>query len=167
MKAPALADMVAFAAMSERRATDNGLRAAGVAVDDRDDLVQDVLLLAVRAAEEKRLAWEQRSALQRWLFVVAYRCGLEHVQRAEVRARCEGTHENEPVAPSAEDRYLVRETLTLAARATSSERWRCLRAWANGVDVTTIARRERIAVPTVYNRIRLAREDIRAALRRR
>ena len=163
---PALADLIAFVIMSERPVIERALQRVGVTDDDAEDVAQDVLVLAVQAAQHGRLRWEDRDTLRRWLYVVAFRFGVAHLQRVQVRARYEGTHENEPVAPSAEDRYLVRETLAIAARSTTPERWKTLRAFASGIDVADIARREGLTVPGVYNRIRLARADIRAALAR-
>ena len=106
--------------------------------------------------QHDRLAWDRRGALVRWLAVVAYRHGLAHLRREELRARYEGTHVNEPIGPSAEERYLVREALALAARATSAARWRTLRAWASGIDVADIARREPRAHRSAH-RLRLDR----------
>ena len=166
MKPPTVADMVAAAIIRERDNVTRTLQAAGVPDADVEDIAQEVTILAVTTAQAERVAWKRRDTLRRWLFVVAYRHALGHLQRAQVRIRYEGTHENEPIAPSAEDRYLVRETLAIAARSTTPERWRCLRAWANGHDVGEIARRERLTVPGVYNRIRLARRDIRADMAR-
>lgn len=167
MTAPTLADMIAIVIMAERRTIEKALEWAGVDAADRDDLVQDVVILAVDAAQQGRVAWQHRASLVRWLHVVASRCALDYQGRAARRELPHAHPEDGRVVPSAEELYLRREALALAARATSAARWRCLRAWASGVDVATIARRERIAVPTVYGWIDRARRDIRKALARR
>ena len=167
MTAPTLADMIALVVLSERRTIERALQRAGVAAEDIPDVEQDVLVFAVQAAQDGRLRWEDRAARIRWLYVVALRRGIAHVRRVELRARYERTHDTERLAPSAEDRYLVRETLRIAATSTTPERWRCLRGWANGVPLAAIARREGLTPPGVYSRIERARRDIRAAFRRR
>ena len=163
---PALADVIARTIMRERDTITRALQSAGVAPGDVDDVCQDVVLVALAAAQDGRLAWQHRASLVRWLHVVASRHALDYQGRAARRELPEADPVDVRLVPSAEDLYLSRETLRIAATSTTPERWRVLRAWANGVDVATIARRERIAVPTVYNRIRLAREEIRAALAR-
>lgn len=164
---PALADVIARTIMRERDTITRALQSAGVAPGDVDDVCQDVVLVALATAQDGRMAWQHRASLVRWLHVVASRHALEYQRRAARRELPEAEPVDVRLVPSAEDRYLVRETLALAARSTTPERWRCLRAWANGVDVATIARREGLTPPGVYNRIRLAREDIRAGLARK
>ena len=162
----ALADVIARAILAERRTIERALQRAGVAAEDIPDVEQDVLVFAVQAAQDGRMRWEDRAARIRWLYVVALRRGLAHVRRVELRARYERTHDTERLAPSAEDRYIVRETLALAARSTTPARFRALRAWASGIDAATIARREGLTAPGVYSRIERARRDIRAAFAR-
>ena len=165
MTAPTLADLIAFAVLSERRTIEKALEWAGVDAADRDDLVQDVVILAVDA-QRGSLAWQHRASLVRWLHVVASRHALDYQGRAARRELPEAHPEDARTVPSAEDLYLMRETTRSAARSTTPERWRALRAWANGVHVADIARREGLTVPGVYSRIQAARVDIRAALRR-
>ena len=122
--------------------------------------------MALAAAQADRMAWQHRASLVRWLHVVASRHALDYQGRAARRELAEADPADVRLVPSAENRYLMRETLALAARATSAPRWRCLREWANGVAVADIGRRERLTMPGGYNRIEGARRDIRAALAR-
>jgi DNA-directed RNA polymerase specialized sigma24 family protein len=79
------------------------------------------------------------------------------------------------VAPSPEDRWLEQEAaveqaeeLCRLSRATTPERWRVLRAYVlDGRTVTEIACAEQAGPATIYNRIALARRDLRAAVLRR
>ena len=162
----ALASVIAAAIMRERGTITRTLKAAGIPEADAEDVCQDVILVALAAAQEGRLSWERRPTLQRWLYVVACRHALAYQQRAARRELLYAHVEDARTVPSVEELYINRETLRIAARSTTPERWRALRLWANGGDVADIARREGIAVPTVYNRIRLAREDFKAAARR-
>lgn len=82
-----------------------------------------------------------------------------------------------PKAPSAEDIALAEEAraelssevnLDALGAATTPAAWRAFYAWAMlSVQVDVIADSERVPVPTIYNRIRLAREDLQAFVRRR
>lgn len=92
---------------------------------------------------------------------------MAYQQRAARRELLFAHVEDARTVPSAEELYINRETLRIAARSTTPERWRTLRSWASGVDVVALGRRENLASASVYNWIRLAREDIRKALRRR
>jgi DNA-directed RNA polymerase specialized sigma24 family protein len=163
---PALADVIARTIMRERDTITRALQSAGVAPGDVDDVCQDVVLVALAAAQEGRMAWQHRASLVRWLHVVASRHALDYQGRAARRELPEAYPEDARLVPSAEDRYLLRETLRNAAASTTPERWRCLRGWAAGVPVATIARREGLTAPGVYSRIERARRDIRAAFAR-
>lgn len=162
-----LADVIAAAIMRERATITRTLRAAGVPDADVGDIAQEVTTLALYAAQAERVAWERRPTLQRWLYVVAYRHALAYLQLAARRELPHADPEDERTSPSAEERYIARETIRIAARAASPADWRALRAWCNGVPTAEIARREGITTRGVYSRIRTARVDIRAALRRR
>jgi hypothetical protein len=50
-------------------------------------------------------------------------------------------------------------------RATTPERWRVFRAYVvDGMAVTAIARAEQTTPASIYNRLSLARRDLRAAI---
>lgn len=164
---PALADVIARTIMRERDIITRALQSAGVAPGDVDDVCQDVVLAALAAAQDGHLAWQHRASLVRWLHVVAPRHALDYQGRAPRRELPEAEPEDLRLVPSAEGRYLLRETLALAAKSTTPERWRALRAWCNGVPVAEIVRREGLTVPGVYSRLERARRDIRSARERR
>jgi DNA-directed RNA polymerase specialized sigma24 family protein len=82
-----------------------------------------------------------------------------------------------PSEPSPEDAVLAAEaraalaaelSLDALAAATTPALWRAFYAHTVlGVPVEVIADSERVSAATIYNRIRLARDDLRAALRRK
>lgn len=84
---------------------------------------------------------------------------------------------NVPSEPSPEEAVLAAEaraelaselSLDALGAATAPALWRAFYAYAVlGVPVEVIADSERVPVPTIYNRIRLARRDLRESLRRR
>ena len=56
--------------------------------------------------------------------------------------------------------------LRFLRKNTTPERWRAVMARAKGISAADIARREHCPPATIYNRLRLAREDFDRALRR-
>ena len=68
--------------------------------------------------------------------------------------------------PGAEPLFLARELLRFLRGSTTPERFRAVMAYAKGIPASDIARREGVLVATIYDRIRRAREDFRAALAR-
>lgn len=139
--------------------------AAGVAPRDVDDVVQLVAVAAARAAEKDEVRWSTPDAFRSWVYVVALRAAARHAEEA-LRETLAPREEPVPV-PTCEGRYEAIETLAILRASTTPERWRALTSYARGVPIAEIARRAGLSVPGAYNRIRLAREDIRAALRRR
>jgi DNA-directed RNA polymerase specialized sigma24 family protein len=60
-----------------------------------------------------------------------------------------------------------RSNLDALGAATLPAAWRAFYAWSLlNVSVDVIAESERVPVPTIYNRLRIAREDLRAFVRR-
>lgn len=160
---PAL-DAVALAAYSERDVIEKELARGGVAEHDIEDAVQDVLMTALHAAERGTLAFSPRWAFRSWLRTVARRQANVYRQRAALAALLPKEEPHE--APSPEDRYLAREMLRVLAASTTPERWKTMRSYAAGISVHEIAKRDGIRAASVYNRLRLAREDFAAALAR-
>ena len=131
----------------------------------RDDLRQEVVITAWTCARRGAFRWSCPRAMRAFLRTVTIRTvygwWASHPITVELR------EEHEPTtALDAERRYLGKEAMALARRATTPERWRAIAAYAKGIPVSAIARREGIPVATVYNRIRDARRDIGTALRR-
>lgn len=140
------------------------LRSYGVSEGDVPDLRQNVILLALRAAQRGILRWNEPRALAAWLGVVSRRAARAwhktNPRTSELR------DEEHPEALAPEALYIARETLALLRRSTTPERFRAVMAYAKGIAASDIARRERVPVATIYDRIRRAREDFAAALAR-
>ena len=110
----------------------------------------------------------ERIARGRWLYVVLVRYA-QQLQQARARAieRASGELAEEPAVESAESVTSARQILAQLQQCTTRERWR---AWlmheVDEVPVPEIARQERRPQATIYNRLRLAREDFAAAFAR-
>ncbi len=139
--------------------------AAGVDPRDVEDIVQLVAVAAARAAEKGDVTWSTSDAFRSWVYIVALRDALRYAERA--RRDVVGPQEEPEVTPTCEGRYEAIETLAILRASTTPERWKALASYARGVPIAEIARRAGLSVPGTYNRIRLARDDMRAALRRR
>jgi len=137
---------------------------------DIEDAVQDTLSAAacgwIAMVLPPHIA--EDTARRRWVLgILAHKAS--HYRRAAQRA-ARGTPvkiAHDDARPSAEGPVAARATLRTLEAATTPERWR---AWlAREVDhtpVSEIARTEGIPPATVHTRLRLAREDFRAALAR-
>jgi DNA-directed RNA polymerase specialized sigma24 family protein len=159
----------------------------GVPRADVPDLVQGVVLeiLAWRA-ERGPAPWREARA---FVALVTQRAAIDHHRRRQRRREVFTSGEPGVPAvsgrgapdlasePSAEDAVLAAESraelaaelaLDALSAATAPPMWRAFYAYyLLNVPVETIADAERVPVPTIYNRLRLAREDLRAAVRRR
>ncbi len=163
------------------------LRRSGVPQRDVADVLQNVWM-AVLPWWTARLALSGAAAggLPGYVAVVARRLAMKHHRGCGRRAEVlEGggplwfdLEEREiagvPAPPSPEDRLSEAEAqaesevdLAVLSRATKPARWRAFYAHAVlGVSVARIAAAERAPAPTIYTRIRQAREDLRAAIAR-
>ena len=157
-------DEVAAAILAQAETVDRVLYTLRIPYGASQDLKQEVLIAAWKAGRCGMVEWGTPAVLRAFLRVVAARAAYQW--RAAQQRDCE-LHERAAVtAIDAERRYLGREMLAFLRGSTTPERWRVLRSYAVGVPVIEIARRERLPVPTVYNWIRLARRDLRAAIAR-
>jgi DNA-directed RNA polymerase specialized sigma24 family protein len=163
------------------------LRRCRVPEGDVPDVAQDVLLRLVPWWSQ-RTPEEQASLvgpLRSYVCVVAQN-GARRFRSRTRRVVLLGAEDDvvedglcpwdgEAVAPSPEDRWLEQEAaleqaeeLHRLSHATTPERWRAIRAYVlEGQTVREIACAERAVPATIYNRIALARRDLRAAVRRR
>ncbi len=112
----------------------------------------------------------ERSARRRWIageLLNAGRRVREVGRRIQKRELPAGGSGHASVATSPEARVSARETLRSLQRTTSPDRWRAWMAHeVDGVSVAEIARQEGRPRATIYNLLRLAREDFAAALAR-
>lgn len=150
----------------------------GVRRGEALDVAQDAVELALEAwgtwpeAPEDQGSPEPEEVRRRqWLAGLLFRAAVQHRRRMRRESRAlrpRGTEGVLPTAtPSDEGPAAARLTLRSLQGETTPERWR---AWvARYVDerpVIEIARSEGVPAATIYNRLRLAREDFAAALRR-
>ncbi|WP_437650737.1 RNA polymerase sigma factor [Sorangium sp. So ce362] len=167
-------------------------RLLGVAEADIDDLLQEVLLAAYRSLDRfdptwcppaddadpaGRDAWRQhRSAEARWVFGIAWRKVGHYLDRAHRRREVPSGLLPAPCgeavdpAPLSEQRAVERERLGLVIDVlwTLAPERRLLLVLheAYEVPLVEIARELGINYNTATNRLRLAREDYRAAIQR-
>ena len=170
-----------------RPSVERVLRRSGVPERDVADVLQNVWM-AVLPWWTARLALSGAAAggLPGYVAVVARRLAMKHHRGRGRRAEVfEGggplwfdLEEREiagvPAPPSPEERLSEAEAqaesevdLAALSRATKPARWRAFYAHVVlGVPVARIAAAERAPAPTIYTRIRQAREDLRAAIAR-
>jgi DNA-directed RNA polymerase specialized sigma24 family protein len=113
----------------------------------------------------------ERQVRRQWVGTILWRVSAEICARRDRKwqlAPCdiEGVNANH-VSVSYESQVLSRNLLRVLEQATTSERWR---VWVSyqleNVSVAELARRKGCPAATIYNLLRLARLDLRAALRR-
>lgn len=155
---------IVAAVLAEVRTIDQTLVMMHAPAASHDDLRQTATIAAWKAACRGGLEWWAPRAVRRFLHVTTARAVYDWFDRNPHRD--ELLEEHEPAVPSAEQRYLGKEALAFLRRATTPQRWKTIAAYAKGIPASAIAQREGIPVPTVYDRIRRARLDMRAALAR-
>ncbi|AUX44303.1 uncharacterized protein SOCE26_057670 [Sorangium cellulosum] len=168
----------------------------GVAEPDVDDLFQEILLAAYESLDRFDPAWpspqpgdvavgdlprrkgrrQRRSPEARWVLGIAWRKVNRHLKRAYRRREVPdglqpvSHHLAADPAPSSEERIAERERLELALEVLDTlplERRILLVLYeAYEVPLVDIARELGINYNTASNRLRLAREDYRAAVER-
>ncbi len=146
----------------------NALRRLGVRVADLEDLVHDVFLRVGAHLSD----YHAERPVRPWLFGFAYRVAAEHRRLARNRLEVLGTGvEPIDVARRADERMEAREERALVEAALDSlslERRALIVMHAlEEVPVATIARELGIPLNTAYSRLRLAREALAEAVRKR
>ncbi len=143
------------------------LRRLGVPEASLDDAAQEVFLVAFRRGNE----FEGRSSVRTWLFGIAWNRARELLRGARRRPE-EPLPDVLPAAPRAdqEQTAIEREALRFAYRVLDElapER-RAVLVMVDVEEMTGVEIAEILGVPvnTVYSRIRLARRDFEAALKR-
>lgn len=152
------------------------LSCLGVGASDLDDVEQEVLRGVARGLPtfDPSLATVPEGALTSWLFGICERQAASH--RRKNRRRAEVPRETRELdgigsdAPSPEARLLACERkarLYAALERMEPDRLAVIVAYElEGIPMGDVAIRLRIPVNTAWNRLRLAREAIRAAFRR-
>ena len=139
----------------------------GIAAADREDVAHDVFTNVYRRLED----YDPARSLRSWLFGFAFRVASDFRRQARHRIELVGI-EAEPVssaiAPdeqliSAQDRSLAEKAL---ATVSLERRAILILHEIDGESVPTIAAALEIPLNTAYSRLRLARADFAAAVRR-
>jgi RNA polymerase sigma-70 factor (ECF subfamily) len=145
----------------------NALRRLGVRHEDLEDLTHDTFV----AVYKQWSGYDSGRPLRPWLFGFALRVASDHRRLARHRLEV-GAADDEPHddAPNAADLLLrkEREALAHAALATVELNRRAVFILheLDGSSVPEIAAAFEIPVATAYSRLRLAREDFAAAVKR-
>lgn len=156
-------DPVMAAILAEIATVNRTLERLRAPVRVRDDLRQEALFTTWREALRGRVAWRDPPSLRGFLRVVTARAVFEWWDANPIHGEL---RLHEATVPSVEGLVIARRMLRFLRQNTTSERWRAVMAHAKGISVRDIARRERCPLMTIYNRLRLAREDFQRALRR-
>lgn len=147
----------------------------GVRPCDVEDAAQEVLRGVERGlpAFDPSLAVRPEAAVRAWLFGICERQAANHRRRrrrAEVSRDPGELDRTGHPSPNAEERCLARERTALLHELLSRlepARRACLVAHElDGVPMADVAIHMNIPVNTAWNRLRLAREDLRALWRR-
>ncbi len=166
------------------------LRRSGVPERDVDDVLQNVWMAVLPwwTARLAALAGAAAAGLPGYVAVVARHMAMKHHRGCGHRAEVllggdplgfeleERQLAGVPAPPSPEDRLIEAEAqaesatevdLAALSQATKPARWRAFYAYAVlGIPVARIAAVERAPAPTIYTRIRRAREELRVAIAR-
>ena len=142
------------------------LRRLGVPESALDDAAQEVFVVAFRRQAE----FEGRSSHKTWLFGIAWNRARELARGARRRPEEELPESLEQSSPDAEQAAMHSQALRFAYRVLEEltpER-RAVLVMAEVEEMTAVEIAELLQVPvnTAYSRIRLARRDFEAALKR-
>jgi RNA polymerase sigma-70 factor (ECF subfamily) len=145
----------------------NSLRHCGVHPNDLEDLAHEVFLRVHERYDE----CDRSRPIRPWLFAFAYRVAATHRRRAYRRLEVSDPSFDPPEdAPGAEERLIRLEERDLALKALESididRRAVFVLHEIDGVPIPEVARALKILTSTAYSRLRLARQEFRAAAQR-
>ena len=143
------------------------LRRLGVQERDLEDLCHDVFVVVFR----NLAAYDTRRPIRPWLFGIAFRVASDYRRSARHRREIPGTTRELPCpAPPADEVMLRRERQRLVARALEAleldRRAVFVMHDIDGHVMPDIAGALGIPLNTAYSRLRLARADFAAAVKR-
>ena len=143
------------------------LRRLGVQARDLEDLCHDVFVVVFR----NLAAYDTRRPIRPWLFGIAFRVASDYRRSARYRREIPGTTRELPCpAPPADEVMLRRERQRLVARALDEleldRRAVFVMHDIDGHVMPDIAAALGVPLNTAYSRLRLARADFAAAVRR-
>jgi RNA polymerase sigma-70 factor (ECF subfamily) len=143
------------------------LRRLGVREADTEDLALEVFLHVHRRIAE----YDESRPVRPWLFGFAYRIAARHRQKAHLRREVLGDAPDAASAhPSAEDQLATRQARDVVHEALDGvdldrRAVLVLHDW-DGVPITEVAEALGIPLNTAYSRLRVAREELTAAVKR-
>lgn len=144
------------------------LRRLGIEDRDLEDLTQDVYLRVFRQLE----AFDAERPLRPWLFGFAFRVASDYRRLARNRRELLHVQDGEPAdpAPSALERVLQTEALTMAQAALEQleldRRAVFILHELDDCPIPEVAEALDIPLNTAYSRLRLARQQFAASVRR-
>lgn len=145
----------------------NTLRRLGIPDRDAEDAAQDVFVVVHRHLRE----YDPSRPLRPWLFGICYRVAIAHRRRARVqREKIDDTAEAVDEGKPADEQIADREAQDLVRRALDAldldRRALIVMHEYESYPVPQIAETLGIPLNTAYSRLRLAREQFVAAVRR-
>jgi RNA polymerase sigma-70 factor, ECF subfamily len=144
----------------------NSLRRLGVAEDDIEDLLHDVFLHVHRSLQE----YDRSRPIRPWLFGFAFRLASQHRRLARHRREVRGDAEAVDMSPTADEALTQQEDRMLVSEALSEidleRRAVFVMFEVDEVPMDEIARVLDVPVNTGYSRLRRAREEFAAAVKR-
>ncbi len=142
------------------------LRRLGVPDADREDVAHDVFLHVFRHWPD----YDPTRPLRSWLFVFAARAASDHRRRARHRYEVLGDVDESVATTSGAEPIRAREQQALLQEALQSvdeeRRPVLLLHELEGLAIPEVARALGIPLNTAYSRLRVAREELSAAVRR-
>jgi RNA polymerase sigma-70 factor (ECF subfamily) len=144
------------------------VRRLGVAERDADDLTHDVMVTVLRVLPD----YDAQRPIRPWLMGIAFRVTSTHRRSARVRREvvdlpvepADASPDPHASLEAADRRRLLLDALT---EVDESRRPVLLLSDLDGFSMPEIAAELGIPLNTGYSRLRLAREELRSALRRR
>lgn len=144
----------------------NTLRRLGAPLSDVEDLTHDTFVAVFRAWDD----YDPSRPLKPWLFVFALRVASDYRRRARHRFEIKQEREGVDSGPSAVELLLQKERVAMAHEALEAiaigRRTVFILHELDGCTVPDIAAALEIPLATAYSRLRLAREDFAAGLKR-
>lgn len=141
------------------------LRGMGVPDDQVEDALQDVFIVVHR----RLAAFDGRCAVRTWLFAIGYRVACDYRRKLRrTRAQIAIPDELQDCAPSPENAAEKSQAAHLLShlldRLSDEKRAVLILSESEGLTVPEIAALTDTGVPTVYTRLRRAREEFDRAL---
>jgi RNA polymerase sigma-70 factor, ECF subfamily len=145
----------------------HSLRRLGVRERDLEDVVHEVFV----ALHRRLHAYDPERPLRPWLFAFACRAASDYRRQARHRvALIDDLDVLRDPAPAVDEQAMALQDLDRVARALDALEFRRRAVFVlheiDGFPIPEVARALGIPVNTAYSRLRLAREDFEAAIRR-